>query len=734
MSLVANLFPVSILGNENVVNVIKFPYENDAYQKLKRAQESYAFRRSHAGCAFCFSSNNTFPLDGERVSINLVDNPQILAFLVKDGVVRFLKNQKRNLPIGFNPIEIASSKVEDNLLQNLLDDDFPFSIYPKYEIDTKIIADTVNLTIDCSTQTAVKHTVEWFVKKNFPITGRFVIQKHADGYKTLLGKIQSVDSANIIIINRQGSTQTVTSSEVYLEPNRETFDDYIKFSAGNRSGELLESIRQKIGLFNAGNSKQERINKFRSYISDKVNLITGQQLSIQSFLNVSNNCYLQEKPSFIFNDNRDGTWNDGGINRHGPYTKRTFDRNNPSICVICLEKEKGQVEQFVRKFLKGIHGHKYYSNGLEGKFHVGTCRAEFFTISDDSLQSYKKAIESAIQKKTQEGQGRSWGLALVQLKQEFKHLPIDKSPYYMARSILLTHQVPVQDFTLELLAQKDESLGYSMNNMALACYAKMGGVPWLLKSSPTISHELVIGIGSTNIVEGRVGEASRVLGITTVFSGDGNYIVSNTSRAVAPEEYPNQLVEVLESSIQKAKLKLNWQSGDTIRIVFHASVKKFNKDEIASIKKVIDKYPSFNIEYAFLKISDHHGIHLFDSQTSNEVKGKLAPQRGQTYKISDDEYLIYLIGQQELKQKFDGHPRGLLLSIHRDSTFKDIKYLSAQLFNFSAHSWRSYFVNPMPVTISYSDLIASNLGWLNKVPGWSDTIMLSKIGQTQWFL
>ncbi|MCP6133974.1 hypothetical protein NL393_32870, partial [Klebsiella pneumoniae] len=88
-------------------------------------------------------------------------------------------------------------------------------------------------------------------------------------------------------------------------------------------------------------------------------------------------------------------------------------------------------------------------------------------------------------------------------------------------------------------------LGYSLNNMSLACYAKMGGVPWLLKSSPTLSHELVIGIGSANIVQERGAHNQRIMGITTVFSGDGSYIVSSTSKAVVPEAYCGALTSVL---------------------------------------------------------------------------------------------------------------------------------------------------------------------------------------------
>jgi Piwi domain len=308
------------------------------------------------------------------------------------------------------------------------------------------------------------------------------------------------------------------------------------------------------------------------------------------------------------------------------------------------------------------------------------------------------------------------------------------NPYYWGKSLLFLHQVPVQDFTIELLDQTDHSLGFSLNNMALACYAKMGGVPWLLKSSPTLSHELVVGIGSAYVEGERTMGSQRIMGVTTVFSGDGSYIVSNTSKAVAPDKYCDALTSMLGETIQKIQTRMNWQKGDTIRLIFHASVKKFSNDEIAAVRAVVDNYREYKIEYAFLKISEDHGLHMFDSTSKDAAKGKWAPQRGKSLLLSKYEMLIYLIGQRELRQETDGHPRGIILSVHKASTFKDIKYLSAQLYSFASHSWRSYFPNPMPVTIGYSDLIAKNLGWLNQLPGWSDSIMIGKMGQSQWYL
>jgi hypothetical protein len=530
-----------------------------------------------------------------------------------------------------------------------------------------------------------------------------------------------------------GSESTLDSKGTYLSANTENFDDFIAHTHPANADAILEGLIERTSTFNSGENKQARILALKSYFQGKgLSVIDGTKIELGDAPNIQGKCVQLDKPVFIFNDNGEADWTEKGLAKFGPYTKRTFDRNDPSICVVCAQHDKGRVEQFVRKLLKGMPGSKYFTNGLEGKFTLGTSRVEVFTTNTDDVKGYRAAIEAAIRKKADENS--RWDLALVQVRESFKKRDVAENPYYCGKSLFFLHQVPVQDFTLELLSQSDYSLGFSLNNMALACYAKMSGVPWLLKSSPTLSHELVIGIGSANVSSDRALARQRIMGITTVFSGDGSYILSSTSKAVAPNEYTNALTEVLAETIDKISKRMNWQRGDSIRLVFHASVKKFNKAEIAAVRAVVEKYREFQVEYAFLKISEDHGLHLFDSSSAQASKGKWAPPRGKTLGLSRREMLVYLIGHRELRQDTDGHPRGVILDVHKESTFKDIKYLSAQVYSFASHSWRSYFPNPMPVTISYSDLIAKNLGWLNQLPGWSDAIMIGKLGQSQWFL
>lgn len=729
MPITLNAFPLEVPDQEIEACVIL--YDKEQYDALKSGEGGTCTIRRHGDDILVFSSNGEYPVTGEIETLDLSENYGLFCFLAKDGVKRHLLSMGRQVS-GFFPIELLSSKPEDDLLSPIVGSDYPFQIVVKYKLDTRTIKGVPCLVIDCSTRRRVSETCQYFLAKDFDLVDRYVVVEQDDGYRKLLGCVSAVNGDQLDVVGLDGSKYTIVSNEAYLEASIRNFDDFIQHTHGSRKDGIVERIRVTISTFNGGENKSNKINLLKRYFqSNGIDLVDGTRVGLKDAHNIQGMCGNLEKPVFVFNDNGEANWAEKGFTQHGPYTKRTFDRNDPSICVICSKYNKGGVEQFVRKFLKGMPNSKYFRSGFEGKFSVGTSRVEVFTTDTDDVDGYKVAIDRALKQKVEEGE--RWDLALVQVRQSFKKLDVVDNPYYWGKNLFFLHQVPVQDFTIELLDQNDYSLGYSLNNMALACYAKMGGVPWLLKSSPTLTHELVVGIGSANIGQGR-GDNQRIMGITTVFSGDGSYIVSNTSKAVSPDAYCDALSTVLDETIEKIGKRMNWQKGDTIRLVFHASVKRFNNDEIQAVRSVIDKYSDYQVEYAFLKISENHGLHMFDAASANEDKGRFAPPRGKFLNLSKYEALVYLIGQRELRQATDGHPRGLILNIHRDSSFKDIKYLTTQLYNFSAHSWRSYFPNPMPVTISYSDLIARNLGWLNQLPGWNDSIMIGKIGQSQWFL
>ena len=325
----------------------------------------------------------------------------------------------------------------------------------------------------------------------------------------------------------------------------------------------------------------------------------------------------------------------------------------------------------------------YFEKGLVRKFALKNVQYEFFLAANSSVEAYKKACQQAVEA---HGNGQKLDLALVQIEEPFHELAAGSNPYFASKVSFYTHQIPVQEFEIETTRRPDSQLIYVLNNMALATYAKLNGIPWLLKANPTIAHELVIGLGSADIGETRLGEHERFVGITTVFSGDGNYYLSNLSKAVSMDDYHSALLESLRAAILKVRTDMNWQPRDSVRLVFHATFKKFSGEEVQSIKSLVADLGDYDVEYAFVQMSEKHPYMLFDkSQTgtfdyeTRGTKGVYAPARGQYLELGNREVLVSLTGPRDVKRPQDGTPRPLLLNLHRDSSFTDMTYLTRQV-------------------------------------------------------
>jgi hypothetical protein len=313
--------------------------------------------------------------------------------------------------------------------------------------------------------------------------------------------------------------------------------------------------------------------------------------------------------------------------------------------------------------------------------------------------------------------------------------------YFITKESFLAHQIPVQEFEIETAQKPDRELQFSLNNMALATYAKLNGIPWLLKANPTIAHELVIGLGSANVSEGRLGDRERYVGITTVFSGDGNYHLTNVSRAVRIDVYQSAFLEALRKAVSKVQQDMNWQPKDHVRLVFHASFKRFNQDEITAVKALMGELGDYEVEYAFLKLSEDHPCLIFDKGQTGVVdfdtkrsKGVYAARRASTLQLSNCDVLLCLTGPKKVKRPEDGMPSPLLVNLHKDSSFTDMTYLTRQVFAFACHSWRTFLPASLPVAIQYSALIAKSLGHLSLLDKWDPDVMLGRIGKSRWFL
>lgn len=364
MTIHLNAFPLRI--PDKALSACFIPYEQKQLDALRADhQATHVFRRQ-GDTILIFAHDGQYPVSGTAKPVNLKDNLGVFCFLVKDGIKRHLLSINRH-PLGFNPIELLSAKKEDDLLAKIIGDAYPFQIYVKYNIDTRIIKDKPCLIIDCSTMRTVSENCLYFLAKDFDLIGRTVVLQQDDGYMKLLGCVTKIEGATLYVVQPDGQIATIQGRDAFLQASRKNFDDYVLHTYDRQKDAIMETIGVTISSFNGGENKKARIDTLKRYFQSKgIALVDGSHVVIEDAENIQDVCGQLDKPVFVFNDNGEADWTEKGFSQYGPYTKRTFDRNDPSICVICAQHDKGRVEQFVRKLLKGISGSQYFSNGLEG--------------------------------------------------------------------------------------------------------------------------------------------------------------------------------------------------------------------------------------------------------------------------------------------------------------------------------------------------------------------------------
>lgn len=751
------------------------PYRSKEELQLLRTQhrQTHVFKRRVTKIA---DEVLVVALDGTKTSLTdnheevvLSDNLSLAATLISEGIVR--KFTKRGYAVlDFRPIKVVTQYNEGNLLLEacgklgLRDITLPtwLNVRQLLEFDVRIFefkntGSFVGVACGSKTHRAINLTAAELLEAGVDLKGVYVAQKVERGDQRLslrdelLGRVASVVDGLLLLEDCKTERDEIKANEVWVEAKSEVFGRCLNIAFGSVGEKIAKHLHYRQSQVRAGSS---RFNLMKTTVAGlskmKIELLAGVEVSFGPILEASANGVFPEQERmpetfFIFDPaGQPQKFKTGGIDRQGPYLWSKFTPNSPRICVVCQRRRKGEVEQFVNKLLNGAppspNGKNYFEKGLWNLYRLKQGKPEFFCADNDTPFAYHKAVQMALEA---QDDSNPWHLALVQMEQGTHSLKRDQNPYLITKASFLSQQIPVQGFDVDTMAYRGADLQFALSDMALASYAKLGGTPWVLQYDDSVAHELVIGLGSAMISDSRLsGARQRIVGITTVFTGGGLYLLGNTSRAVPFAEYQVTLCDTLKSTIDRVRQERNWQRGEHVRLVFHAGFKRFNDDEVEAVKAATSLLKSdFEVEFAFLEVVDQHPLLLVDPDQkgvpdyrsfTKELKGVMAPTRSLCLHLNGKESLLVLTGPKEVKKATDGLPHPVLLRLHRGSTFHDMTYLARQVYAFSDHSWRTFGPSSMPVTISYSSTIARLLGNMDGL--WNPDSILGKLRKSRWFL
>jgi hypothetical protein len=691
-----------------------------------------------------------------QASLDAGRNPRLLSTLTREAVFRHLRHisETRGIyrVVGRKPPTVETEK-DFGLVPEQLG--LPPWLTKRVVItfETRIIAPPrigpiVVLTCVQRLRTIIGANCEELTAAGVGLVGSYVCQWFARADPSLedrlqiSGRVLKVDGGMLILADHGDGPARIPAEEAFLEPTQANFDYVVEELTQRRAERIIVEIARHEADWRWGEAVQKRVERaFDFFRGSKLWLARGVPLELGPLLGEGipfPPTHQFAKPSLSFDPGgrHSDTWAQRTLDKVGPYDRQTFEAKRLRIAVVCEASQRGRTSEAVSAFLDGMSnvrsskGLVPHETGLVGRFRLQKASVEFFEASTATGEAYAEAARRAMQEAAERDQ--PWDLGLLQVRREWKERPEASSPYWMAKATFLKRDVPTQALATEMMHLPAFELACALANASLATYAKLGGKPWLLRTKGATDHELVFGVGSSTRKAGRKGAGERVVGITTVFSSEGNYLLDAHTGVVPFQEYPARLTEVLRKVVARVRDENAWRPSDSVRLVFHAFT-QVRRETAEAVVRAVRSLGLERVTFAFLHVAEDHPWTLLDLSASSG-KAAYGPERGQAIELGEREWLVSLTGRQQVKAGGQGIPAPVLLRLHGDSTFKDMLYLSRQVSDFACHSWRTFGPSRAPITLLYADEIAKQLAGLEQTPTWDRDAVTGRIMRSPWFL
>ena len=510
----------------------------------------------------------------------------------------------------------------------------------------------------------------------------------------LLGQISDVAGNELTLTDaREGVPAKIDASTVTVESSIENLYRYIDAAHTATAMELRSTVKAVMDDFNSPKAKYQNVEIFKQRLTGNG---TIQEIEIQpgvgfKFVDAyqprTDSEVFQTRqiptPRFCFDyaaKNVD-TYPDRGLTQHGPYSQRTFGRP-PKVLFMAPSQHKGTTQLFIKKFVGGVTPPPTknrnssrpapFPKGFAAKYRTQPMQVEehYFSLQGDPAAVYREACLSAGKKRT------DYDLVIVIIEDRFKQLPAAANPYFITKAFWLSHGVSVQEVTVEKAREWDGSLQYILNNLALQSYAKMGGTPWVLQADDAFRHEVIIGVGQRIVRDkGRLGSTERVVGYTSLFKANGDYLLGACTPAESWERYEPALTNTIVSAVKDVANQEGIEPGSEMRLIFHV-FKSTGKRENRAIEAALRDLSAYRIEHALVHVNNDHSFLIFDRANCSNQNGNVnfLPPRGTVVALGERERLLHLIGPLQYKNRGMSPP--IKLTLERSSTFSDIDYLT----------------------------------------------------------
>lgn len=268
--------------------------------------------------------------------------------------------------------------------------------------------------------------------------------------------------------------------------------------------------------------------------------------------------------------------------------------------------------------------------------------------------------------------------------------------YYAAKHAFLANGLASQFIDRKRLTDRT-ALKWSISNIGLGLFAKMGGVPWRVE--PSTERCLVVGIGQAHRIVERSVERYIAYSVLSDSSGiyDAIRVLGNSTRL---EDY----IASLKTNLHQVLLEHGKQYKSFVLHVTY-SMKRAEIDAIRGLLKELKEGDATGSEFVAIKFNDHNDFFGFSYEHNSRI-----PFEGTVASLSKHEALVWFsgVGLSDSKvPKMPERPVHLrILYPDEPMPSADIRRLIQDAMNIAGANWRGFNAKSMPISVYYAKLIA----------------------------
>lgn len=523
-----------------------------------------------------------------------------------------------------------------------------------------------------SLSTSVEHPAKEFRREI-----AFVLKRHSEYVREVMW-LRAYDMKSV------GRFGFLCSFNVRVAPNTEVNrKQLLELTLTNRNGRVNEAFYldryKKIGDF-----LEKYYEKIRT-----LRLHDGTSIEIENKLSVFQSFTLDTR-TYVFADNREAKSQFFGLRDSGPYAA-------PEIAARLAFLFKSEDRSNSQDLFRALRGDTYTTfTGMEKMFRAPISKANVtgLEVSGFDIDAISSACETL---KKQFPEEHILPIALVPFS---KHTSdVMTLDYYRAKHTFLRHGFASQFIDRTKTMGDKIALKWSISNIGLATFAKMGGVPWRIK--PSTKDCLIIGIGQAHVIREEVIEKYFAYSVLTDSSG-----TYETIRVLATSQDKQAYFKALKSNLRDVLLS---HQDHYSSFVMHVTF-SLKRDEIQIIKDLLSELQNSSNgqqEFVVLKFNDHNDYFGFSTQHNSRV-----PFEGTITPLSKREFVMWFSGVSAADSKAPRKPERpvhvKVLYPDKPLAMPDLQRLLQDAINIAGANWRGFNAKSMPISVYYAKLIADH--------------------------